>query len=255
MRVLLMLSSLFVLLIAQENSFLSHHDINATQKIYQEKECQTLTNKEQFCLDYSFAFPSDITSSNQTLQTQLEKLTEDSVNENRPKNTKEALAKLLAEDNAEDFYWGTWEDMGSVEIFATTPQTFTLAHNYYSYTGGAHGSNSTRFANYKIGDDTPLKLEDIFIKDYKPQLLQIAEQHYREINNITPTQSLEELGWFENRFVLASEFAITNEGIYWLYGNYEIKAYAYGETTFLLPYDKIKPLIAKDSVIAQLPAH
>jgi len=65
---------------------------------------------------------------------------------------------------------------------------------------------------------------------------------------ILPLESLEESGWFENKFILANTFALTSKGILFRYNPYEIKSYAYGESEFLLPYHYIEPFIINNNI-------
>ncbi|HHO42129.1 MAG TPA: DUF3298/DUF4163 domain-containing protein [Epsilonproteobacteria bacterium] len=250
MRFLLLTAIIFSILNGQEN-FLNYHDINATQKSITKKACQTLKSKEEFCIKASLTYPTAITSSNSTLQAHIQQEVDILAQKYKPNPSQEEIADMLKD--GEEGFWSDWELNATINIFATTPNTFTLKIFDYSYTGGAHGNCATEFKNYTIEDRKVLKLEDILITDYKPELLKIAETHYRELHNIPPNEGLRNFNWFEDEFILASEFAITDKGILWLYNPYEIQPYAFGQSTFLLPYEKIKHLIPSGSVIVNLP--
>ena len=53
----------------------------------------------------------------------------------------------------------------------------------------------------------------------------------------------EEANWFENRFVLPKNFAITTRGLLLSYNIYEVTPYIVDPPEFLLPYSQIRSLI------------
>ena len=138
---------------------------------------------------------------------------------------------------------GDWYDEASITLFAKTVTTYTLATTSSGYSGGAHGYYSVHYDNYSTDTQQALRLDDLFIKDYKKELIQITQSHYKRTHELQPRQSLQDDGWFENKFLLAENIAITPEGLYFHYNSYEIKPYAAGHTTFLLPYSEIRSII------------
>jgi len=149
-----------------------------------------------------------------------------------PKN--EVLEMLKVYDFPRDLF-----NKVDISIFSNTDKTITLQSIISSYLGGAHGSYEVKLQNFyhKI----TINLKDI-ITNYN-KLLQIAKQHYKFIHLMKQNQSLVDDGWFENKFILPKNFALTNRGILFYYNSYEIKPYSYGHTTFMLPYYKIDNLL------------
>jgi hypothetical protein len=126
-----------------------------------------------------------------------------------------------------------------INIFSSTNQTLTLENINSAYTGGAHGHYYVEFQNFYR--NIPIKLKDI-ISNYA-RLVIIAKKYYKFINLMKQNQSLLDDGWFEDKFILPQQFALTNRGILFYYNSYEIKPYAFGDTKFILPYYKIKNIL------------
>ena len=159
-------------------------------------------------------------------------------------------ASVLA--NIKDFdgqISGEWSDSQAIDLFAKTPSTYTLSTRSNGYTGGAHGYDAVAFTNYAIDTQKPIGLDDIFMKDYNTTLVAIAEKHYKHIVGLKETQSLQDDGWFNNKFVLPENIAMTDLGLYFYYNSYEIKSYAAGHTKFLLPYSKLHDIIDPEGIL------
>lgn len=138
---------------------------------------------------------------------------------------------------------GNWYENQTIDLFAKTPVSYTLSTRSSGYTGGAHGYHAVSFTNYAIDTQKPIHLDDLFVKDYNTTLAAIAEKHYKYIVGLKETQSLQDDGWFDNKFILPENIAITDFGLYLYYNFYEIKPYAAGHTKFLLPYSKLDSII------------
>lgn len=128
----------------------------------------------------------------------------------------------------------------------------TLEVSGYNFQGGAHGSTVTNFINWNTKASKDLTLDDVFQNGYKEKLTTIADTIFRKQEKLAPTQSLANDYFFkDNKFALNENFSITPLGIKFLYNQYEIKPYAAGQTTLLIPYAKIKSLLKPNTVITQ----
>lgn len=138
---------------------------------------------------------------------------------------------------------GEWSKESTIDLFAKTSETYTLSTTSNGYEGGAHGYYDQRYDNYNTATHAKLTLDELFVSDYNQTLHRIAQAHYKSLTGLAPNQPLTDEGWFEDKFILAENFAITSRGLYFFYNQYEIKPYAAGSTEFMLPYSKIKSLI------------
>jgi len=131
-----------------------------------------------------------------------------------------------------------YETSTELKLFDYNTPILSLENHLYTYLGGAHGNYGIKYINYNVESKKELSLNDL-VDFNNSKFLNIAEIEYRKSENILPSESLINYGWFENKFQLANNFAITQDGILFSYDPYEIKAYSAGMTTFLLRYDKI----------------
>ena len=154
----------------------------------------------------------------------------------------------------------------SVFVMKLTPKILTLANASDVFTGGAHGSASISYKNVNPATGVVYTLDDFLKPGSKAELTKIGEKHFRSeflpSIDMKPTDALsEENGfWFDsnkkdegvdNIFYLCDNFAITDKGISFVYGLYEVVPYAMGMPEFTIPFSEIKSLL-KDEWAAEL---
>ncbi len=227
--------------------WLDAEGIESTQHSY----CQNIPARpEPFCEKSALSYPVFPVAPDPQVARQIAQILQPAIEKEKKVDLKKAVVEVLGEFK-EDPPPGTWESSEAITLFTLTPKTFTLRSALSSYTGGAHGSYSIHYSNHLIGSDgnRSLTLDDLLLPGYLPKLTMIAERFYKEQRGLKPSQSLTDDGWFENKFILPAEFAITSRGLLFHYNSYEIKAYAYGHTSFLLPYFMFTDLIRPDGAI------
>ncbi len=139
-----------------------------------------------------------------------------------------------------------------VKVLTQAAGLIVLEIREESNTGGVHGSEWSDFVNWSTNAAKPLYLKDILINGYEAKLTKIGEKIFRKNEQLSDTASLELSYFFKNDiFVLNNNFFITPKGIAFYYNNYEIKSYAAGPTTLLIPYTAIKQLLRPNTVITQ----
>ena len=122
----------------------------------------------------------------------------------------------------------------------------------YMFQGGAHGATMTYFLNWNTKTDKRINLSDLLITGYDDKLTRIADTIFRTNELLSDTASLADNYFFKNNeFALNNNFLVTPTGLRFLYNQYEIKPYAAGQTSLIIPYSKIKPLLLPHTVIAQ----
>jgi len=128
----------------------------------------------------------------------------------------------------------------------------TLQIEGYIYSGGAHGSSSITFINWNTKAGKSISLSDILVNDYSTKLTAIADTLFRKQEKLSDTSSLARDYFFkDNKFALNENYSITPLGIKFLYNQYEIKPYAAGTTTLLVPYNNIRSLLRPNTVVTQ----
>lgn len=132
------------------------------------------------------------------------------------------------------------ERMDSVKT--QTPDYIGFASNFSTYTGGAHGNYGTIYNNYNVVENTAYTLQD-FIND-RSALLKIAEEKFRQDEEISADHSLADAYFFEDGvFSLTDNFILQKNGLLFHYNVYEIKPYSSGHTELNVPYKSIETLL------------
>jgi len=237
-------------LLHAENNYLGALGIKTTSTIVNDKYCQRTKEKNILCMEYQLEYPKTVDSNNKTLNDYILHAIQPYKDAYKNGDAKKYIDDFLEEESFD--VSGSWSNETSVTLFSTTPKTFTLSISNGGYMGGAHGNYAIGYNNYNAENGKKITLETLLVPDYKKRLTAIAGSYYKKLHNLKTQESLTKLGWFDNKFVLAENVSVTEKGLYFLYNSYEIKPYSAGQTSFLLPYDKIASLIPKDSLLFPL---
>ncbi len=150
------------------------------------------------------------------------------------------------EANAEEEeYPRSWSQDITVRIepqFAGT-QTLSLSLFSDSYTGGAHPVSSLIYVNYDIFSRKIIKLSDLINPSMMSRLTYTASTIFRKQEGLSPTESLENYFFENQKFSLNTNFLITKKGLLFFYNPYEIRSYAEGPMELLVPYTAISSLL------------
>ena len=121
----------------------------------------------------------------------------------------------------------------------------TLGVYTTNYTGGAHGSNRTEYLVFDTESGKRLRVKDVFVKGFEKRLNQLIDTRFRRMMGLTKTERLDsEKGTlFKNSIQFNQNFALTNKGVSFLYNEYEIAAYVYGQTEVDLSYKELAGII------------
>lgn len=241
---MLLLTILLTLFVHAEKQFINKDALNLAHITLSETYCKSHKPSQKLCdskklsyIDYDDAqLPTFLQGIKQHIAPIVQNYKENDI-----KKSTLAVIKEIQEFNTE--ISGEWYNESTIDLFAITSETYTLSTSSEGYQGGAHGYYSLGFDNYQTQTNTKLALDDLFVPDYNQTLHAIASNHYKRLKGLTPNQPLTDDDWFDDNFILAKSFAITPEGLYFVYNQYEIKAYAYGITEFMLPYSQIQNLI------------
>ena len=224
-----------------QQRFVAPGEYRLSTRTLSEKYCTRIDKDRTFCegkkLSYLDTDVSDLPAFLKGAQT----FVDPQLAEYRKTNLKKEVLETVVESGGG--IAGEWYSETRIALFAKTPATYTLAIESNGYTGGAHGYDTVGYTNVAIATQKKLTLRELFLPGTEGKFKEIAETYYRLEHDLRPAQPLTDDDWFENRFVLAENFAITPRGLYFLYNQYEIKPYAVGRTSFFLPYGAVRDLI------------
>lgn len=147
-----------------------------------------------------------------------------------------------------------WQTNQYVRISAQSPRVLVINREYDAYSGGAHGSAWVGFDNIDLEAQRVIGLKDLFSASELKALTSIAEPFFRLDNEVKANETLTQGGyWFENdQFKLPTQFALTENGLLFVYAQYEVAPYAAGMPDFVLPYKAIAKAQNQQSLLAQL---
>lgn len=137
-----------------------------------------------------------------------------------------------------------WFKSQDCEVVLNIPGFLSIKNTLRDYTGGAHGMEVELWANYDIQNKRKLLLTDL-IHD-ADALRQITESHFRKQEELSDTSSYGEAYFFDNdAFALTENFGLTINGLLFHYNPYEIKSYAEGPTTLIIPYNALEEMMTE----------
>ena len=157
----------------------------------------------------------------------------------------ENFIALSDEANSDLEFASAWSEEVSiiVETQIEGAQTLSLADSRYEYSGGAHPNSYLTYSNFDIVSKQVIQLEDLIVAGGMAKLTSVGNTIFRKQEGLTPTQSLDNYSFENNKFSLNTNFLITENGLLFFYNTYEIRSYAEGPMELLLPYSSLKGIL------------
>lgn len=117
--------------------------------------------------------------------------------------------------------------------------------DYNEYTGGAHGMYATNFLNIDLSLMRPLRLDDLFIGEYREVLTDLIWNQLMAENGVSSHEELEDLGYGSTGEIAPTDnFYLFPEGITFYYNVYDITPYAMGPVKVTIPYPMIEGILS-----------
>lgn len=130
-----------------------------------------------------------------------------------------------------------WATDTKAEIIYQTIEKITMAMDFYSYTGGAHGNYGTTLVNFNAQTGTTIQVKNQ-IADME-KFLEITQAAFKVARGLDPTTDLKERFFWGEDFSLPANMGYTETGIRCIYNIYEIAPYALGPTDFIISYSQL----------------
>ncbi|HSL82904.1 MAG TPA: DUF3298 and DUF4163 domain-containing protein [Thermoanaerobaculia bacterium] len=177
-----------------------------------------------------------------------------------PATVEEAAAEFLAgwtqarEELPEDAprAYHRWADERRMEVLHADHRLLSVELLLYAFTGGAHPNTFAALESFDLATGEPVALEDLVAEGAGARLEALGERHFRREREIPETESLEEAGfWFEDdRFHLPDNFAVTGDGLVFVFNPYEVAPYVFGPTRITLPWNELQGLLLPNAPVA-----
>lgn len=144
-----------------------------------------------------------------------------------------------------------WQLLVNLSVIAQHHNYVAIKYLHYDFVGGAHGNTNISFLNFNPVTNQEILLDSLILPAQKTKLTQVAEQIFRKNEKLSPTASLENYFFTDAKFSLPNRFYISNEGLVFLYVPYEIKPYAAGTTTLMIPFQSLSGIARPHSILSK----
>lgn len=169
------------------------------------------------------------------------------------KDYRKDLEPMYAKDKEDQSDIGGWYSYyKSIESKVQLYKKHLLVYriDYNEYTGGAHGIYMSTFFNIDLRTLRPVRLNDIFVGDYKDTLTELLWMQLMADQKVSTNQELEDMGYASTGDLEPIEnFYLSPEGITFYYNVYEITPYSMGTTQITLPYEAVTHLLSDDTMV------
>lgn len=129
-----------------------------------------------------------------------------------------------------------WEVLINSEIILQSNYVITVAIDSYTFTGGAHGNSVITLLNFDPKTGRLFTQEDL-IKTFG-DLTELVKQYFKK-ELVAKGNGNSVDYFFGDDFKLPENIGFNDEGVIFLYNNYELSSFADGVTEFTIPYSEI----------------
>ena len=153
----------------------------------------------------------------------------------------------LERDDMPSWYWYTLGK--SNEILYNDKNILSYSVEHTDYTGGAHGSLRILYYTIDLNELTTIAEEDIFQPNYHQFLTSMIVEKLMEKYKVDTPEKLIDEGIFDiNEIAPNNNFWLNEQGIHYIFNQYEIAPYSMGPIEVTIPYESISSIILPNSV-------
>ncbi len=136
-----------------------------------------------------------------------------------------------------------WELLVDSEVIYQSPEIISISISTYIDTGGAHGNTHVIFLNFDPATGEQFTKENL-ISD-KSAFTELAIKYFKS-SLATKKHDLDIVDSFYGKdFMLPETIGYSEDGIVILYNTYEIAAYSFGITEYVIPFEEISEYITR----------
>ncbi len=157
----------------------------------------------------------------------------------------------MKDDNMPMWYWYYLNLENKIKF--TNDSLLSYAVEFSNYTGGAHGSYNVVFTNIDLNNLTTVSEEDIFIPNYQKPLAEIIIRRLMKQNEVDKPEDLLNIGFFNIEEIFPNNnFWINEEGLNYVFNQYEIAPYVMGAIEVFIPFEDLKDILKPENGIEKL---
>lgn len=152
--------------------------------------------------------------------------------------------------------WMSYEELIDGTVLYNADYFISYMLKSYSYTGGAHGNLDTSLGVFNLKNNMRITLADICDMTKQDELNQLLRDRLVTMNDCETMEELveKEIFFDPTEIEATDKFYVNENGICWLFDQYEIAPMSAGEVIIPISWDEIKPLIDEMSPLADMVA-
>jgi len=136
-------------------------------------------------------------------------------------------------------------------VLLNKPGVLSVRMDAHLFFGGAHGLDPIKLFVFNSNTGSQLKLADIFVPKFATRLNSLINRAFRRKHGLSTMDQLDQpkgnfFGLSVKQLNYTNNFALSNDGMIFVYNEYEIAAYANGPTEILIPWNELHPLLKDD---------
>ncbi|HKM45321.1 MAG TPA: DUF3298 domain-containing protein [Dysgonamonadaceae bacterium] len=156
----------------------------------------------------------------------------------------------LESDQMPSWYWYYHYKTNEILFHDNNIVSYSVEHS--DYTGGAHGSLNALYYIIDLNNLTTITEEDIFKPNYHHFLTSKIIEMLMKKHDVAEADELMGEGFFDiNEIAPNNNFWINNEGVHYVYNQYEIAPYSMGPIEIAIPFEEITPIIIPESIAGE----
>jgi len=161
-------------------------------------------------------------------------------------------AQTRGEDISEISSFYSYEKIIRNTILYNKGNIVSQVVNTYEYTGGAHGSSTTRGIIIDLHAGRRIEFDDVFDGNADQQISDLLLSNLLLARKFSDKDALYEAGFDFDVLHLTDNFIVDDKGVTFIYDQYELGAYALGTVEIFVPYWELVPYMKRTSAIAKL---
>jgi len=140
-----------------------------------------------------------------------------------------------------------WTLSRKIECLLNANGLFSVSAFGFSFTGGAHPNTIIRLKTYDLTNSQPVSISEMIDPALKDAFLKAVEKTFRKIYEMADTTSWQSAGfWFDKGFTLPENMALTPDGLYLVYNQYEVAPYSFGTTELVVTADEFSSFLTNE---------
>ena len=167
----------------------------------------------------------------------------------------EAMANAFISDFADfrkefsDTPYNMWYSKSDMKVAKTTRNIYNMEFTLEAFTGGAHGMYLDYFYTLDKETGKQLMLKDLLAPGFETKLNTLVDMSFRKEKGIGPDEPLtgEKGGLFDNKIEYNENFQVTDDGITFVYNQYEIAPYSTGVIKVPVTFQSMGQMVPPNS--------